>query len=864
MDKITKLDKATKQEILNNLQGCKTFEDFNERCKAMDASSKLYAQCWWLCKRYQVNRDKDKVSKLEKTASMYGFDLDKIKDFVNKNLKHNELDRHLYNIIRLDERIHKESAEQDTLQFVGDAVDIVPIENPSVYNGKKDIERFVKAYQYNYEKTHLEKEPDIKGACGHFLKVKKADLHCDYNVIILSNKVVESGMFNVLTQTKIKNWIGNNRIITKDLPGSHSKESLDKLDDNGIIRKGVSVENKDILVGCTRPKEDLSGLSAEERLLVGIFGDKIINDDISIRNKMSEDVSILNSTQWGIVSDISVTKEKQGTSVEITIDKLYMLGIGDELGDTGNNKGQIIEIITPEEMKRRFGDEYDLVSNFDLDSYIVRFQPIVLENLTYSIGENFGLLYQNPCDYNEVLKPLKLEKKDLDKLDRYNLLDVISDAIRYSHLLPKDKTITYKIVNDGQFTLDDSDIKTLFFIKNYFYALGIKFDVRKSDDHYELSFKVMSDEEKLQMSNGEIIKPETINYRTEKPEPGGLFCEKVFGPEKDYCCRCGKYNGRQYEGKICEKCGVEITTKDVRSKYFGHVNLADTANTAFGSKTNVVLILPPNQRSFYAIGDGRFASSSINDAYRKIINRNNRLKKLLELNAPNGIIENEKKFLKEQVIEYEKCILKAIYGLIKSTIDNEKITYSCKGIGCIDKKLSQNKCLVPEQTLVTLFTPFLARVMIHEMGVKPKDFMERIKKMDCTVLDLLPQVIKDKKLVLFSKADEGEILLLDVEPTKENAIIVNEENYKKLSIENDQICGFLPVTEKGQRLVQLHLQQDRKNTKTIFDNEETTDLLKEMMLESEEPEKKLEKAICDGKATITTVVGKFLAETILK
>src|SRR5258706_409059 len=177
-------------------------------------------------------------------------------------------------------------------------------------------------------------------------------------------------------------------------------------------------------------------------------------------------------------------------------------------------------------------------------------------------------------------------------------------------------------------------------------------------------------------SYGEVKKPETINYRTFKPERDGLFCAKIFGPIKDYECLCGKYKRLKHRGVICEKCGVEVTLTKVRRERMGHIEQLGTELAATGSETKikkiakrlkvleafnksgikpdwmimeVLPVLPPDLRPLVPLDGGRFATSDLNDLYRRVINRNNRLKRLLELKAPEIIVRNEKRMLQEAV-----------------------------------------------------------------------------------------------------------------------------------------------------------------------------------------------------------------------
>src|SRR4030042_1519252 len=234
-------------------------------------------------------------------------------------------------------------------------------------------------------------------------------------------------------------------------------------------------------------------------------------------------------------------------------------------------------------------------------------------------------------------------------------------------------------------------------------------------------------------SFGEVRKPETINYRTYRPEKDGLFCERIFGPERDWECACGKYKGTKFKGIICDRCGVKVTHSRVRRKRMGHINLAapvvhiwffkairallenlnleEVSNqlTQAIIKTNskqkikdltkrlkiinqvknsknkphwmvmeVIPVIPPDLRPLVLLERDNFATSDLNDLYRRIINRNNRLKKLMDLNAPEVIIRNEKRMLQQAVdslMDNGRCrrsvlgsnnrTLKSLTGLIK-------------------------------------------------------------------------------------------------------------------------------------------------------------------------------------------------------
>src|SRR5258705_67168 len=166
-------------------------------------------------------------------------------------------------------------------------------------------------------------------------------------------------------------------------------------------------------------------------------------------------------------------------------------------------------------------------------------------------------------------------------------------------------------------------------------------------------------------SHGEVTKPETINYRSFKPEKDGLFCEKIFGPVKDWECNCGKYKRIRYRGVVCDRCPVEVPQAKVRAQSKVETSVQRKKEQprrvriveAFRNSENrpewmileVVPVLPPDLRPLVPLEGGRFATSDLNDLYRRVINRNNRLKKLMDIKAPEVILRNEKRMLQEAV-----------------------------------------------------------------------------------------------------------------------------------------------------------------------------------------------------------------------
>ena len=389
-------------------------------------------------------------------------------------------------------------------------------------------------------------------------------------------------------------------------------------------------------------------------------------------------------------------------------------------------------------------------------------------------------------------------------------------------------------------------------------------------------------------SYGEVTKPETINYRTLRPERDGLFCEKIFGPTKDWECACGKYKRVRYKGKTCEKCGVEVTTKKVRRERMGHIELAapvshiwyfkatpsrmgllldisprllekviyfgqyivlDPGNTplekkqmlteteyhqmyekyendfrvgmgaeaikellheidieklseqlktelnaASGQKKlriikrlevveafrksgnkpewmilDAVPVIPPEIRPMVQLDGGRFATSDLNDLYRRVINRNNRLKKLLELYAPEIIIKNEKRMLQEAVdalidngrhgkpvtgssnrpLKSLSEMLRGKQGRFRQNLLGKRVDYSGRSVIVVGPTLKIYQCGLPKEMALELFKPFVMKRLVETQNASNiKDAKKKVDKASPEVWDALENVIKDHPVLL--------------------------------------------------------------------------------------------------------------------
>ena len=405
----------------------------------------------------------------------------------------------------------------------------------------------------------------------------------------------------------------------------------------------------------------------------------------------------------------------------------------------------------------------------------------------------------------------------------------------------------------------------------------------------KIKIGLASDETIRMWSKGEVKKPETINYRTLKPEKDGLFCERIFGPTKDWECHCGKYKRVRYKGIICDRCGVEVTKSKVRRERMGHIELAapvahiwyfkgipsrialvldisprnlekviyfasyivtdkgtsgltkcqiltekeyveavekygkgsfkaemgaealekllkevdleklsaqikkelekaseqkkiklskrlDTVESfrLSGNRPewmilNVVPVIPPELRPMVQLDGGRFATSDLNDLYRRVINRNNRLKRLLELGAPEIILRNEKRMLQESVdalidngrrgrpvtgagnrpLKSLSDMLKGKQGRFRQNLLGKRVDYSGRSVIVVGPELNIYQCGVPKEMAVELFKPFVMRELVGRgIAHNIKNAKRMVERLRPEVWDILEEVIKDHPVML--------------------------------------------------------------------------------------------------------------------
>ena len=445
-------------------------------------------------------------------------------------------------------------------------------------------------------------------------------------------------------------------------------------------------------------------------------------------------------------------------------------------------------------------------------------------------------------------------------------------------------------------------------------------------------------------SFGEVKKPETINYRTYRPEKDGLFCERIFGPEKDWECACGKYRGMKYKGMICDRCGVKVTHSRVRRKRMGHIELAapvvhiwffkampsrlgnlldmkttslekviyfqdyvvvdagstdlepqqllteeefraareqygdgsfeagmgaeavrkllagldlvtlsedlrqqlqetkskqkakdltnrlkivesirDSENKPEWMVLDVVPVIPPDLRPLVLLDSGNFATSDLNDLYRRIINRNNRLRKLVDLNAPEVIIRNEKRMLQQSVdalFDNNRCkrpvlgssnrplksltdMIKGKQGRFRENLLGKRVDYSARSVIVVGPRLQLHQCGLPKKIALELFQPFIIR-KLKELG--HADTIKSAKKMlerkDEEVWDILEQVIRNHPVLLNRAPTLHRMGIQAFEPTlvEGNAIHLHPLACKGFNadFDGDQMAVHLPLSIEAQ------------------------------------------------------------------
>ena len=459
----------------------------------------------------------------------------------------------------------------------------------------------------------------------------------------------------------------------------------------------------------------------------------------------------------------------------------------------------------------------------------------------------------------------------------------------------------------------------------------------------KIQIGLASDEKIRELSKGEVKKPETINYRTLKPERDGLFCERIFGPTKDWECHCGKYKRVRYKGIVCDRCGVEVTKSKVRRERMGHIELAapvahiwyfkgipsrialmldisprnlekviyfasyivtdkgtsglekcqvltekeyHDAEEKYGKKSfkvgigaeavrklleeidleklvakikkelenaseqkkaklvkrldtveafrmsgnrpewmvmNVIPVIPPDLRPMVQLDGGRFATSDLNDLYRRVINRNNRLKRLLELGAPEIIVRNEKRMLQESVdalidnsrrgrpvtgagnrpLKSLSDMLKGKQGRFRQNLLGKRVDYSGRSVIVVGPELKIYQCGLPKEMAIELFKPFVMRELVgRHIAHNIKNAKRMVERLSPEVWGILEEVIHDHPVMLNRAPTLHRLGIQAFEPVlvegraiKLHPLVCTAFN---ADFDGDQMAVHLPLTPEAQ------------------------------------------------------------------
>ncbi len=468
-------------------------------------------------------------------------------------------------------------------------------------------------------------------------------------------------------------------------------------------------------------------------------------------------------------------------------------------------------------------------------------------------------------------------------------------------------------------------------------------DVAQNSFIYDrIQIKLASPDKIREWSRGEVKKPETINYRTLKPEKDGLYCEKIFGPTKDWECHCGKYKKIRYKGVVCDRCGVEVTKSSVRRERMGHIELAapvshiwyfkgipsrmgliidispkvlervlyfaayivlesdvpelpvktvlseteyaearenygDSFRVGMGAESiqellqridleeeasvlkaelktssgqkrariikrlevveafresgnrpdwmilTVIPVIPPDLRPMVQLDGGRFATSDMNDLYRRIINRNNRLKRLLELGAPEIIVKNEKRMLQEAVdalidngrrgravtgpgnrpLKSLSDMLKGKQGRFRQNLLGKRVDYSGRSVIVVGPELKIYQCGLPKEMAIELFKPFVMKELVaNNSAHNIKSAKKMVEKQEPEVWDILENVIKEHPVMLNRAPTLHRLGIQAFEPTlvegkaiKLHPLVCTAFN---ADFDGDQMAVHLPLSVEAQ------------------------------------------------------------------
>jgi len=611
--------------------------------------------------------------------------------------------------------------------------------------------------------------------------------------------------------------------ITADIPNLPA-EKTQHLDARGVVREGTRVRPGDILVGKVQLLDDATTLTPEEKLLRSIFGEKAG----SVR-----DVSVRCSPEMkGEVTEVVLDQTGKGTEVRVQVTDLRPLRVGDVLSVDGE------EVVVADIRDDAPGE---LVWGSARAGRLPTAKVRDAESVTHarSIGP-YSLVTQQPLGGKAQFGGQRITEEQLRVLEGAGAWHVVQEMLTIKSDDVAGRARLYESIVRGQAKLDPGAPETREVLFREIRALGFEVaGVRKNEaksepmagdifslfakptsaDLDEVSIRLSTTESIVAASSGEVKKPETINYRTFKPERDGLFCARIFGPVKDYECLCGKYARMKHRGVVCEQCGVEVIQSRVRRERFGHLTLplpvlhplaygalgklfgrsekdlrrivskhlgmdlqetsdwrsagVNALREAAGSAgapffLDAWPVLPPDLRPLVPLGGGRFATSDLNDLYRRLINRRNRLARLIELNAPDKIIANEQVVLQhalESLVENGRSgktvtgpnhrPLRPVMDLVESHLggspnvpSGKRVDYSACGV-VVPHDLPEDVVLLPREIALEVFKPWIYS-RLERLGYVTtiKSAKRLVEKRSEPVLDALETGVREHPVLI--------------------------------------------------------------------------------------------------------------------
>lgn len=591
------------------------------------------------------------------------------------------------------------------------------------------------------------------------------------------------------------------------------REEFENLDEHGVVRKGTFVKGGDILIGRFRPLSFLE-MTPGQKNLTAIFGDKAYPPIVkSIPFRAPDGVE-------GVVDN--VLKNLKEKEVRIFVTQRFPLSLGDVLEDGNGHKGVVN---TFEET----GPNVDIVADFPFDgtkvkkiksarqSMETRADGIYNENHYPAVLCEAGI---NPfLIYNVKEKPQVLSFGDIQKIVNCGYIEVLKNLVLFQSGEKGNRAVLNSILALGEST-DILEIPCLRISQlfNFLRALCIEpkfYDEKGHAIHFSCADKNLSLKDayggKLCFRLKYLTEDEIENISTgEVKNANDFFDEAIFGPTKDYECRCGKYRRRRFEGKICEKCHVEVTKSDVRYDRIGYIDLGASIKHPIFSEFKIkkIPILSKMFRPYRIIGRNMVPVGRINKSCYKILAQKQRMDWYREREIP---LEAERETLEGAVCEYVSTCMKSLGSFLKAEIDDISLDYSARCMINVDDSLSDRACELPMTAALALFKPFLTEELLNTHFAKNKEDAERMIRSVMNgketgkkeaIIAHLKTVIGQKKILLFGERKEGRVLACVPNVREGYVVSVNSHNWIALGLHaGDSIKIVHPITDSAQAVL---------------------------------------------------------------